>query len=62
MRITIIGAGFTGSVLAIERARGAAAGVDICLVGMADNYVSGVASGDARPEHLLSHSRARTGG
>lgn len=54
MRITIVGAGFTGSVLAIELARSAASGVDVCLVGIAANYARGVAYGDARPEHLLN--------
>ena len=54
MRITIVGAGFTGSVLAIELARSAASGVDICLAGIASNYARGVAYGDARPEHLLN--------
>ena len=54
MRITVIGAGFTGSVLAIELARSAASSVDICLVGIAGNYARGVAYGDARPEHLLN--------
>lgn len=54
MRITIVGAGFTGSVLAIELARSAASGVDVCLAGIAGNYARGVAYGDARPEHLLN--------
>ena len=54
MRITIIGAGFTGSVLATELARTAPAGVDLCLVGNGDGYGRGVAYGEARPEHLLN--------
>lgn len=54
MRITIVGAGFTGSVLAIELARSAASGVDVCLAAIAGNYARGVAYGDARPEHLLN--------
>jgi uncharacterized NAD(P)/FAD-binding protein YdhS len=54
MRITIVGAGFTGSVLAIELARSAASGVDVCLAGIPGNYARGVAYGDARPEHLLN--------
>jgi len=54
MRIAIIGAGFSGSVLATELARSAPAGVDLCLVGMPDSYGRGVAYGEARPEHLLN--------
>ncbi|KAF1685079.1 pyridine nucleotide-disulfide oxidoreductase [Pseudoxanthomonas broegbernensis] len=54
MRITIIGAGFSGSVLATELARNAPPGVDLCLVGLADGYGRGVAYGEARPEHLLN--------
>ena len=54
MRITIIGAGFSGSVLATELARTAPAGVDLCLVGTPDGYGRGVAYGEARPEHLLN--------
>jgi uncharacterized NAD(P)/FAD-binding protein YdhS len=54
MRITIIGAGFCGSALAIELARNAKPQVDICLVGINNNFARGVAYGDARPEHLLN--------
>jgi uncharacterized NAD(P)/FAD-binding protein YdhS len=54
MRITIIGAGFTGSVLAAELARLAPVGTDLCLVGNADGFGRGVAYGEARPEHLLN--------
>ena len=54
MRITIIGAGFTGSVLAIELARHAAAGVSISLVGVPETFGRGVAYGEARLEHLLN--------
>lgn len=54
MRITIIGAGFSGSVLAAELARIAPTGVDLCLVGNADGFGRGVAYGEARPEHLLN--------
>ncbi|RPE80149.1 FAD/NAD(P)-binding protein [Vulcaniibacterium tengchongense] len=54
MRIAIIGAGFSGSVLAIELARSAGPGVDILLVGEADSYGRGLAYGQARPEHLLN--------
>jgi uncharacterized NAD(P)/FAD-binding protein YdhS len=58
MRITIIGAGFSGTALAIELARSANSNVDICLVGIGSSYGRGVAYGDARPEHLLN-TRAR---
>ena len=54
MRITIIGAGFTGSILAIELARRATAGVAISLVGVPETYGRGVAYGEARIEHLLN--------
>ncbi|MBD9370434.1 FAD/NAD(P)-binding protein [Xanthomonas sp. XNM01] len=54
MRITIIGAGFSGSVLATELARGAAAGTELYLVGVPDSYGRGVAYGEARAEHLLN--------
>lgn len=54
MRITIIGAGFTGSVLAIELARQAVAGVSISLVGVPETFGRGVAYGEARLEHLLN--------
>ena len=54
MRITIIGAGFSGSALAIELARSANANVDICLAGIGSSYARGVAYGDARPEHMLN--------
>ncbi len=54
MRISIIGAGFSGCALATELARAAPQGVDIQLVGVADTYGRGVAYGEARPEHLLN--------
>ncbi len=54
MRITIIGAGFSGSVLATELARLAPTGVDLRLVGTPDGFGRGVAYGEARPEHLLN--------
>jgi uncharacterized NAD(P)/FAD-binding protein YdhS len=58
MRITIIGAGFSGSALASELAAQAGPGIDITLVGVAESYGRGVAYGEARPEHLLN-ARAR---
>jgi len=54
MRITIIGAGFSGNVLATELARLAPVGTDLCLVGNTDGFGRGVAYGEARPEHLLN--------
>ncbi len=54
MRITIIGAGFSGSVLATELARGAPAGTELYLVGVPESYGRGVAYGEARAEHLLN--------
>ena len=54
MRITLIGAGFCGSVLAAELARRAGSDVEIHLVGVADTFARGVAYGAARPEHLLN--------
>lgn len=54
MRISIIGAGFSGCALATELARAAPEGVDIQLVGVADTFGRGVAYGEARPEHLLN--------
>lgn len=54
MRITIVGAGFSGTSLALELARRAGSEVEICLVGQEGNYARGVAYGDARPEHLLN--------
>lgn len=54
MRISIIGAGFSGCTLATELARAAPEGVDIQLVGVADSFGRGVAYGEARPEHLLN--------
>ena len=54
MRISIIGAGFSGCALATELARAAPEGVDIQLVGVPDSFGRGVAYGEARPEHLLN--------
>ena len=54
MRITIIGAGFSGGVLATELARAARDGDEIHLVGMPESFGRGVAYGEARAEHLLN--------
>lgn len=54
MRITIVGAGFSGSALARELVGQAGPGVELCLVGIGESYGRGVAYGEARPEHLLN--------
>lgn len=54
MRITIIGAGFTGSTLATELATTYDTDLEVYLVGEAATFGRGVAYGEARPEHLLN--------
>ena len=54
MRITIIGAGFSGGALATELMRHASADTEIRLVGVADSFGRGVAYGESRAEHLLN--------
>ena len=54
MRITIIGAGFSGGVLATELMRHASQATELRLVGVADSFGRGVAYGEARAEHLLN--------
>lgn len=54
MRITIIGAGFSGVALAAALKRSAPADTTVCLVGVEGSYGAGVAYGDARPEHVLN--------
>ncbi|MBF6023284.1 FAD/NAD(P)-binding protein [Lysobacter niastensis] len=54
MRISIIGAGFSGCALATELARVAGRGIDVRLIGARDSHGRGVAYGEARPEHLLN--------
>lgn len=54
MRTTIIGAGFSGSSLAIQLAAQLPAGHDVCLVGDSESFGRGAAYGLARPEHLLN--------
>lgn len=61
MRITIIGAGFTGTTLAIELATSFDTDLDIHLVGVASNFGGGVAYGDARSEHLLNARAGQLG-
>lgn len=54
MRITIIGAGFSGVTLAQALKRTALATTTVYLVGVDGSYGRGVAYGEARPEHLLN--------
>lgn len=54
MRITIIGAGFSGVALAAALKRSAPVDTTVYLVGVDGNYGGGVAYGDARPEHVLN--------
>jgi uncharacterized NAD(P)/FAD-binding protein YdhS len=61
MRITIIGAGFTGTTLATELATTYDTDLDVHLVGIASNFGCGVAYGDARGEHLLNARAGQLG-
>lgn len=54
MRITIVGAGFSGVALAHTLVHTAPAGTTVYLVGVAESHGKGVAYGEARPEHLLN--------
>jgi uncharacterized NAD(P)/FAD-binding protein YdhS len=54
MRITIVGAGFSGSVLATQLASTEEGAPEIWLVGVGDTFARGVAYGQARLEHLLN--------
>lgn len=54
MRITIIGAGFSGGALATELMRHAPPDTELRLVGVADSFGRGVAYGESRAEHLLN--------
>ncbi|WP_242108445.1 FAD/NAD(P)-binding protein [Luteimonas aquatica] len=54
MRISIIGAGFSGTALATELATPDDSDLDVCLVGVGSTFSRGVAYGEARPEHLLN--------
>ena len=53
MRITIIGAGFSGSTLATLLASEDET-IEVCLVGVEDTFARGVAYGETRPEHVLN--------
>lgn len=61
MRITIVGAGFTGTTLAAELATSFDIDLDVHLVGVASNFGRGVAYGDARGEHLLNARAGQLG-
>lgn len=61
MRITIVGAGFSGATLATALATSHDTDVDLCLVGVASNFGCGVAYGDARGEHLLNTRAGQLG-
>lgn len=54
MRITIIGAGFSGSTLATLLASEEDNATEVCLVGVEDTFARGVAYGETRPEHALN--------
>ena len=54
MRITIIGAGFSGSTLATLLASGNDETTEVCLVGVEETFARGVAYGETRPEHVLN--------
>lgn len=61
MRITVIGAGFSGSTLATLLASTRDDAPDVCLVGVEESFARGIAYGEARPEYLLN-VRARNMG
>lgn len=54
MRITIVGAGFCGTALALRLLRQAGPEVEVCLVGEPASFGRGVAYGLARDEHFLN--------
>ena len=54
MRITIIGAGFSGGTLATLLASENGESTEVCLVGVEDTFARGVAYGETRPEHALN--------
>lgn len=61
MRITLIGAGFTGTALAIELVQRRGPDVEVCLIDNARTFGRGVAYGSSRPEHLLNVPAERMG-
>ncbi len=54
MRITIIGAGFSGGTLATLLASENGQSTEVCLIGVEDTFARGVAYGETRPEHVLN--------
>jgi uncharacterized NAD(P)/FAD-binding protein YdhS len=54
MQITLIGAGFCGSALAVELLRQGGPDTRVTLVGQPETFGRGVAYGAARPEHVLN--------
>jgi len=54
MRITIIGAGFSGGTLATLLASENDGATEVCLVGVPETFARGVAYGETRPEHVLN--------
>ena len=52
--VIIIGAGFTGTALAIQLARSLPAGARVLLVGTPEATGRGIAYGTDNPEHLLN--------
>jgi uncharacterized NAD(P)/FAD-binding protein YdhS len=61
MRITIIGAGFTGGTLATLLASENDKTTEVCLVGVEETFARGVAYGETRPEHVLNVRAAHLG-
>ncbi|MGH8027007.1 MAG: FAD/NAD(P)-binding protein [Pseudoxanthomonas sp.] len=61
MRITIVGAGVSGSTLATLLASTDRAFSEVCLVGVEETFGRGVAYGEARLEHLLNVRAAHLG-
>lgn len=61
MRITIIGAGFSGNTLATLLASESQTANEVCLVGVDETFGRGVAYGETRPEHLLNVRAAQLG-
>lgn len=61
MRIAIVGAGFSGSTLATELATPYDTDLEVYLVGAPATFGSGVAYGEARPEHLLNVRAGKLG-
>jgi uncharacterized NAD(P)/FAD-binding protein YdhS len=61
MRITIVGAGFTGGTLATLLASENDKTTEVCLVGVEETFARGVAYGETRPEHVLNVRAAHLG-